>query len=93
MNKEWNKPKGPHGGAREGAGRKLQPSTKALRKMKKYIDVTYVADFKLMAHLAIRPEEFGEKVQFAGSEKDESTESNHKQERAVINSTRSLKLN
>lgn len=64
------KPKGQWGGAREGAGRKLQPSTKALRKMKRYLDLCYVKDFQLMARLACRPEEFGEQVQFAGKEED-----------------------
>lgn len=70
-----------NGGARPGAGRKLQPSSRALRIMKKYIDFLYVQDFKLMAHLAYRPEEFADQVQFAGSEKDESTEGKQSQTR------------
>ena len=62
--------KGTWGGKRVGAGRKLAPGTKALRKMRKYLEVTLLSDFKLMAHLALRPEEFDDQVQFAGQEDD-----------------------
>lgn len=58
------------GGARPGAGRQLQPSRKALRVMKRYLDLLYISDAKLMAHLALRPEEFDDQVQFAGAEED-----------------------
>jgi hypothetical protein len=73
--------KGSWGGARTGSGRKLQPSQKVMRKLRKYLELTLLSDFKLMAHLALRPEEFADQVQFAGSEKDESTEGKQSQTR------------
>lgn len=38
--------------------------------MRLYLETTLVSDFKLMAHLALRPEEFDDQVQFAGQEDD-----------------------
>ena len=70
-----------NGGPREGAGRKLQPSSKALRIMRKYMDLCYKADAKLMAHLALRPKEFEDKVIFGGKETDEQSGDDTKQTR------------
>lgn len=68
MNEIQNK--GSWGGQRTGSGRKLQPRQKVMRNLKRYLEVSLLSDFKLMAHLALRPEEFADQVQFAGKEED-----------------------
>ncbi len=74
--------KGQWGGAREGAGRKLQPSTKALRIMKRYLDLCFIADAKFQAHFALRRKEFEQYLIFGGKETDEQSGEGTKQTRS-----------
>lgn len=77
--KNPNNPPHPNwGGARPGSGRKLQPSGKGLSKMRRYLEVALLSDFRLMAHLALRPDEFKDQVLFGGTDetdKDGKTKS------------------
>lgn len=69
------------GGPRVGSGRKMQPSSKGLRKMSKYLELTLLQGYKRAAHMACRPNEYDNQVQFAGAETDESTADKQSQTR------------
>jgi hypothetical protein len=70
------------GGVREGSGRQMQPSRKALREFRRLNEISMRADFKLLARLAIRPKEFEQYVIFGGKETDEQSDGKATQSRS-----------